>query len=205
MTDRNIVMNAEFCAVATAASVDGMHWCLMGVHIAGNDAVATDGHLLLYAPIEWADDQQPELHGAPVADQVTIPGKLIKMAQKLVGRGKKATPAIIANNQAALHRDGQVMRIQQEPITDTFPNWRSVLPKPDQAGAVQVIIHGNMLQRMADVCKIVGGRHTNAVRLTIVPDTNPTGATLNPIAAEFLGDDDRRVSGVIMPCMGPDN
>jgi hypothetical protein len=220
-----IIHKHVISALALVTAQDETRYGLGGIHIdEDGTAVATDGHMLLYAaPSAMPAEEYPSRPGtstAPIEASSSVAGQTIPIgaltqAAKHI-KGRQSVPAYdhvaVTPNETGIRVvaiDGRSQAIsdqQTAPVDGTFPVWRNVLPKG--APMLTVTLSARILADLAKAATIARGSGkaaavSPAVRFTFTAAGNktPEKGYNAVIGVELVGGDvaAHEIAGVVMP------
>jgi len=152
-------------AVAVAQSTESTRYYLCGVCFDGDDAVATDGHLLTVAVWINRDLAILDDEAAPI---MPVSSKAITALKR-----RDATHAIFDGATLAVYSEHSEAAFYLEPsapIDGTFPDWRRVLPDVPDDASCPGMFGDALLSRIAATAKILGAGTSIGVQLRGVDD-----------------------------------
>lgn len=169
-----VTINARtLAALAIAPSTDKFRYYLQGVHFEPGAAVATDGHILTAAELDYS------------GPHVILP---VSVKLRAALKGKKADTATYADGLWTVRTvTGATLHIEEAtPIDGTFPGWRNVVPRDVSLSGDSATYAGPLLARVADTAKLLEAGPTRI-----------TGPHDGPAVVRYGQRDD--VFSVIMP------
>ena len=155
-------------AVAIAQSTESTRYYLCGVCFDGDDAVATDGHLLTVAVWINRDLAILDDDAAPI---MPVSSKAITALKR-----RDATHAIFDGSTLSVYgatSDTVPLYLEPStPIDGTFPDWRRVLPDVPDDATCSGMFGDALFARIAATAKILGAGKSLGVQLQGVDDSS---------------------------------
>jgi len=147
-------------AVAVAQSTEATRYYLGGVCFDGEDAVATDGHLLTVALGAVEVERQDGEDASPI---LPVSSKAVTALKR-----RDATHAIFDGSTLSVYSErseGPFYLEPSAPIDGTFPAWRRVVPEVPDDATCSGIFGDALLSRVASTAKILGAGKSVGVEL----------------------------------------
>ena len=152
-------------AVAIAQSTETTRYYLCGVCFDGDDAVATDGHLLTVST------NVAIRHGEDAASILPVTSKAITALKR-----RDATHAIFDGATLSVYgATSDMVPLYLEPsapIDGTFPDWRRVLPDVPDDACCRGMFGDSLIARIAATAKILGAGKSLGIQFQGVDDSS---------------------------------
>jgi hypothetical protein len=217
-----LLHKAVIQALSVAVNEHDERYALGGIHIdPSGAAVATDGHIMLYArtpatiPVdEYPSNPTPDtapIDAAGTVDGQTIPIGALAQAAKHI-RGKQTLSAcdhiavtpndtglrVVAIDGRSAGAGWDVSDQHVAPLEGRFPNWDQVIPK--QTTTLTVRLSARILADLAKAAKAVGG-HEPQVTFEFTDEGNGGAGAgyIHGIKVKLASVDGHDVGGVVMP------
>jgi len=147
-------------AVAVAQSTEATRYYLNGVCFDGEDAVATDGHMLTVALDAVEIERQDGEDESPI---LPVSSKAVTALKR-----RDATHAIFDGSTLSVYSErseGPFYLEPSAPIDGTFPDWRRVVPEVPNDATCSGMFGDALLSRVASTAKILGAGKSVGVEL----------------------------------------
>ena len=181
-------------------SKDNSRIQLTRLYVSDEEAVATDGHVLVRMPID-SDVEMPSAPGEPTTEPVLIDADVIERAIKNL----PARPKLPCNDYIQVTKDGEQLLVSSNiPVVSfpsqceqgSYPDYKQVIPDYTDNNPVKFALDGKLLKVICDMA-IKHGDDVNRITFEIPRDG---GAILtNAVKFTIQNDEQDVFTGIIMP------
>lgn len=199
-----MIADKRLKALATLVKKDNTRISLQAVHIKGNKAEATDGHILAQTVFdEYPEEEFPQVSDFPAGDEdIYVTAEAINKA--FTTAPKKPTLPILGNIKIGLNEDGSKSLVTSTDLESTtqiktdqatyhpYPNTSQVWPDIPSDESVEITLRLEVIQQLVNLMK-ASGKTDPRVTLRIKSSKD---AVLFLIPGEYK----KAFKGLVMPC-----
>ena len=195
-----MIIHKRVKSMLPVVSKDNSRIQLTRLYVSDEEAVATDGHVLVRTPVDNSIDM-PDAPGEPVAEPVLIDADVIEKAIKNL----PARPKLPCNHHIQVTKDDEQLLVSSNvPVVSFpsqcaqggYPDYKQVIPDYIGNDPLKFALDGKLLKVICDMA-IKHGDTVNRITFEIPRDG---GAILtNAVKFTIQNDEQDVFTGIIMP------
>jgi len=195
-----MIIHKRVKSMLPVVSKDNSRIQLTGLYVSNEEAVATDGHVLVRTPVDNTIDM-PAAAGEPATEPVLIDAGAIEKAIKNL----PTRPKLPCNDYIQITEDSdQLLVSSNTPVVSFpsqcaqggYPDYKQVIPDYTDNNPVKFDLDGKLLKKICDMA-IKHGDPVNRITFEIPRDGD--ALLTSPIKFTIRDDEQDVFTGLIMP------